>query len=312
MKRYLKLLVLLVITYFFAFYLYDNWNKINEFRCDINWFYLALSSLTLLLTFFLLPVSLRNVVCFFNCDISLKKMSIIFYGSQFAKYLPGGIWGYVGRVYLYRKESMSVINASKSVLLETLLILASGLFVSLCCLCFFDNHLLPNHIPTGHLRAAGIVFFIVLLVVMNPTVLNRFLKVVPKRFKSEDLMFDFHYSALVRPSLCLVAFWMGIGIGFWLLIKSFIQIEPSLLPVTTGAFILSWIIGLMFFFLPAGLGARELGLVALLNLCMPTYISAFIAVASRIWWVIGELIWFTIAYVWDRTSADADKVTLKN
>jgi len=54
---------------------------------------------------------------------------------------------------------------------------------------------------------------------MHPNVLNRFLKIVPKRFKKEGLMFDFHYSDLVRPSLYLIAFWLGIGIDFGWLIK---------------------------------------------------------------------------------------------
>lgn len=312
MKKYLKPLLLIIIIYFFAFYLYENWSKISEIRYETNWFCLTLSGLSLLATFFLLPISLRNIVSLFNYDVSLKRMSIILFCSQFAKYLPGGIWGYVGRVYLYRKEGMSVLDASKCVWLETLLVFSSGLFVSLCCLGFFDHYFLSNYIDRVYLRGSAAISFIVLLILMNPKVLNRFIRLVPERFKKEELWFDYPYSSLIKPLLYLISFWLGIGIGFWLLIKSFVPIEPALLPVTTGAFVFSWIIGILVFFLPAGLGARELSLVALLNLCMPTYISAFIAVVSRIWWVIGELIWFIISLVWDRTSPDGDKIILKD
>lgn len=308
MLKYLKPLLVVIIIYFFSAYLYENWNKISEIRYETNWLYCSLSAMSLLATLFLLPISFRHVVALFNYDIPLKKISIILFCSQFAKYLPGGIWGYVGRIYLYRKEGMSVLDASKSVFLETLLVLLSGLFVSLCCLCFFDSYLMPKYINSSYLRVAGIFVLIILLIVMHPNVLNRFLKIVPERFKKEDLWFDYHYGSLVKPSLYLIAFWLGIGVGFWLLIKSFIHIEPSLFPVTTGAFVLSWLIGIVIFFVPAGLGARELSLVALLNMCMPAYISAFIAVAARIWWVVGELIWFIISFVWDGSAANKDKI----
>jgi len=76
-------------------------------------------------------------------------MSIIFLALSLPSICHGGIWGYVGRVYLYRKQRMSVINASKSVLLETLLILASGLFVSLAVCVFSTITFCPNIFPVA-------------------------------------------------------------------------------------------------------------------------------------------------------------------
>lgn len=311
MTKYLKFLLLLLIVFCFTSYLYENWTKIDEFKYETNWFYLSTSVLSLLATLFILPVSLRNIVGLFKYDISLKKISIILFYSQFAKYLPGGIWGYVGRVYLYKKEGMNALDASKSVFLETLLVLLSGGFVSLFFLCFSDSHLLVEYIGGKYLQPVGIGVFAILLITMHPKILNYFMGFIPDRFKKGELWFDYKYLHLIKPLSYLVVFWLGMGVSFWLLIKSFIHIEPGLLPITTSAFVLSWIIGMLVFFTPSGLGAREVSLIVLLNICLPAYMSAFIAVASRIWWVVGEMIWFMLSYVWNRTGDDSDKIILQ-
>jgi len=300
MKKILKYILLLLVLYYFGAYLYENWSKIDAIRYDTDWVYLSASVLSLLSVLFLLAVSLKNVVSLFHYDIPLKKICIILFYSQFAKYLPGGIWGYVGRVFLYKKEGMQALDASKSVLLETLLMLLTGIFVALVSLCYFENDLLSRTIGSKAVRGAGIFLLIGLIVIMHPKILNRIMGFVPERFRKKGLHFDYHYHHLLKPTLFLTIFWLGVGAGFWLLIKSFFPIEIILLPVVTGAFILSWIAGILIFFTPGGLGVREVSMVVLLNICVPVYISAFIAVASRVWWIAGESIGFLFSYLWNR------------
>jgi glycosyltransferase 2 family protein len=257
--------------------------------------------LSLLISLFILPIALKSIVRLLQYDITLKRISVIIFYSQFAKYLPGGIWGYVGRVYLYKKEGMNTLDATKSVLLETFMVLLSGIFVSLASLPYFNSYDLPDLINNKYLLPAGIFIFIILSIFLHPKVLNVFIKIIPDKFKKPDLDFNYNYFSILKPLLYLVIFWLGIGISFWLLIKSFINIEPSLLPMLTGMFVISWIIGILVFFMPGGFGIREISIVLLLSICLPPYFSAFIAVISRIWWIAGETICFFISYLWDQT-----------
>jgi len=84
------------------------------------------------------------------------------------------------------------------------------------------------------------------------------------------------------------------------------------LPMATCAFIISWVIGLFVFFTPGGIGTREAVLIVLLNLHLPVYISAFIAVTARIWWVMGELTWLFLSYAMNRFGAEAEKIKFQN
>lgn len=294
-----------IIFYYFFFYVYENWNKIDEYKYETDWFYLSISLLLLLLSFSLLPLSLRNIVKIFKCKISFKKVCLILFYSQFAKYLPGGVWGYVGRVYLYKKEGMSTGDASKSVLLETLLVLVSGIFISFGSLFFIDKLSSLEWLDNIYIRSVGILISIILILFMHPKILNSLLDLMPAIINKNKVRFKYEFLSLLKPMLYLVIFWLGVGISFWFLIRSFIYIDSVLLPMTTCAFIISWVIGLFVFFTPGGIGTREAVLIVVLNLHLPVYISAFIALMARIWWVLGELIWLFLSYLLNRFDSKA-------
>jgi uncharacterized membrane protein YbhN (UPF0104 family) len=84
---------------------------------------------------------------------------------------------------------------------------------------------------------------------------------MPEKFGKDKLQLKYTYFSIFRPALLLIPFWIGVGSGFWLLIRSFYHMELYLLPMAAGAYVLAWIMGFLAFFTPGGLGAREAVLV---------------------------------------------------
>lgn len=315
MKRFLETVAFLLIIFFLVNYFIKNWNKIGEFQYEINWFYLSLSFLSLFGALFFLPLSLKNIVKVLGYEISIKKMCSVLFYSQIAKYIPGGIWAYVGRVYLYRKEGMSATDAPVCVFLETLLVLLSGTFVFFVSLLFLDK--IPSiasieyirWIPNEYINEIWIIVVITLFLLMHPKILNILTGLIPMRISRnrDKLKFDYNYFSLLRPAFFLVLFWLGMGLGFWLLIRTLFYIDVFLLPLAIGTYVLAWIIGFLAFFTPGGLGVRETVLVLMLNLYLPVYISAVLAILSRVWWIIGELVWVLFSFVWNRFDGASKK-----
>jgi len=149
---------------------------------------------------------------------------------------------------------------------------------------------------------------IALIIFMHPKILNSLLDIMPPIMNKNKVRFDYEFVSLLKPMLYLVIFWLGVGISFWFLIRSFIYIDSELLPMTTYAFIISWVIGLFVFFTPGGIGTREAVLIVILNLHLPVYISVFIALIARIWWVLGELIWLFLSYIMDRFGDETEEI----
>lgn len=298
MKYFVKTVAFLLIVFFLIRYIFDNWNKTGELKYELNWLYLSLSFLFLLVSLFFLPLALRKIVRVLGYRFSIRKMCSVLFYSQIAKYLPGGIWGYVGRMYLYKKEGMSGSDASSCVFLETLLVVLSGIFVFFISFSFLDK--MPEWMSNRHLNEIGIAVLIIMLFLVHPKILSFLWRLVPARISKDRALFNYSYVSVFKPALLLVFFWLGIGGGFWLLIRSFFYLDLNLLPIIIGVYVLSWIIGFLAFFTPGGLGAREGVLVLALNIYLPVNISAIIAASARVWWVIGELVWVLFSFTWER------------
>lgn len=92
------------------------------------------------------------------------------------------------------------------------------------------------------------------------------------------------------------------GFAFWLMISSFQPLSIASLPAVTGAYCLSWVIGVLVIWSPGGLGPRELALGTTLAFVLNQPIGHMhaLAVAARIWATLGELLLAAIAQLLDR------------
>jgi uncharacterized membrane protein YbhN (UPF0104 family) len=296
-KLILKYGILFLILFFLVAHIIKNWHTLDEFTYDVQWTYLGLSILSLMASLIFLPLALKSIVRLLKYEISLKRMCMILFYSQIAKYLPGGIWGYVGRVYLYKREGMNGRDATACVFLETMLVFISGIFVFCVSLFFWGEIPLVAWMPNRYINEIGIGALVILSLLVHPRVINFLWGLMPEKFGKDKLQLKYAYFSIFRPVLLLLPFWAGVGGGFWLLIRSFYPMDLYLLPMAAGAYVLAWIMGFLAFFTPGGLGAREAVLVLSLNLYLPISISTISAVFARLWWIAGELIWTFLSFI---------------
>ena len=79
------------------------------------------------------------------------------------------------------------------------------------------------------------------------------------------------------------------------MIKSFYFIDIHQIIIIVGTFSISWLVGYYTFLSPGGLGVQEGVQVYLLNFFFPSPISIVIALASRLWITIGDILVFLLA-----------------
>jgi uncharacterized membrane protein YbhN (UPF0104 family) len=93
--------------------------------------------------------------------------------------------------------------------------------------------------------------------------------------------------------------WSAWSAGFWFLATSLVS---GPLPISIAfAFALGGSLGILSVFAPGGLGVREGVLTAFLGLAgLAVQEATTIAVASRLWFLVGEVFIFLLALLWDR------------
>jgi uncharacterized membrane protein YbhN (UPF0104 family) len=286
--------------------LWSNWAALRAYSWRLKPGFALFSFAALTGSLFLLPWGLREVLALLGHRLPYSRVSKILFSSLLAKYLPGGWWALLGRAHFYRQEGLPLTQASLAVLLETVLVVTSGI---LTFSLFFPGE-------SAFFRDWQKGFFILVgagcLVFIHPYFLNLFLSLIQKVFKKSWVPSSFSYRSMAYPFAVFFCFWVGMGVSFWLLAASLTEVELSLLPQMISAFTLSWAVGFFSFITPGGLGVREGALTLLLKPFFPLYAAAALALLSRIWWLGGEVLAWVISVLWERLRRGEDRAFLKS
>lgn len=199
--------------------------------------------------------------------------------TQLAKYLPGGIWHFVGRFGLYRNKGMTTLQSGRTMLVE-------NLWLVLSAFCFgvmvgFTGRDLPflDRLPIVNSSAlrSGVFLLCLLLWIVGLLLIGRFVSL--KRRESPG--------RLVGLLLVQAVTWLCLGLGFWVLLPD--RWNRELIGVGVGSFALSWVAGYLTVFAPSGLGVREAVMTALLSAYMPSVEAAVYATVARLIWIVTEI-----------------------
>ena len=284
-----------LILGFLLWELWSNWAALRAYSWRLKPGLALFSFAALTGSLFLLPWGLREVLALLGHRLPYSRVSKILFSSLLGKYLPGGWWALLGRAHFYRQEGLTLAQASVAVLMETVLVVTSGILTF--------SLFLPGHSAFlgGWQKGALAVMGAGCLVFIHPYFLNLFLSLTEKAFKKPGVPLSFSYRSMAYPFAVFFFFWVGMGSSFWLLAASLTEVEVSLLPQMVSAFTLSWAVGFFSFVTPGGLGVREGALTLLLKPFFPLYAAAALALLSRIWWMGGELLALSISYLWERS-----------
>lgn len=207
--------------------------------------------------------------------------------SIFGKYIPGRLWVLLGRsAYVEKHSEHNLGSLSLLSFKEQIISIWVGFFLGLIGYNLAGNFSYGG--VTGMLVWLGITPFI--FSSLLPNIVNNVMKRVMKREVNISPL-DWHMIRRVVPySLLNWGIW---GIGFYFLVQALVSQD---VPLLTGlCFPLAANIGVLAFFAPGGIGVRETMIVIYLNqLGLSVAEATTIAIASRLWFLLGEVFLFAV------------------
>jgi uncharacterized membrane protein YbhN (UPF0104 family) len=213
----------------------------------------------------------------FAIRLSFARALWIYSLSQLGKFLPGNIWQFVGRIFLYRQEGVPAKDGPKLLLIESFWIVGSAVTVGVvgCAKALFK---LSNDLTV----VISLVVMVAWLVVLH--IGNKFLV---KQFGGNEV------STLGLFAL-QVLIWFALGMSFWILLPDNYRI-PDTAMLAVGAFALGWSVGAIVPFAPAGLGVREAAIVAFMAGVTPVPVALAAAAVNRLIYTAMDLALGTLA-----------------
>jgi uncharacterized membrane protein YbhN (UPF0104 family) len=191
----------------------------------------------------------------------------LFFKIQLGKYLPGSVWQYAGRVGLARNQGVPLQRALVSVFAEIGFSAVAAAEASSLIL--------------GWIVAAFVFPGIAALIAVGYALRGRFARLRETgRFDRQSLLAALR-AGPVAIALYLVV-WGLYGLAFWTTARALFAVPASDIPRYIGVFALAWLVGLVAFFAPGGIGVREAVIAALLTGRLGQADAIVLAATSRI------------------------------
>lgn len=288
-SRSISALLMVAIFGFLAWRLVCDWRNLPPgFFSSVDYALLLASVVALIPAWLLVSLRWGLTLRAMNASIGWWVSIRIWFLSQAGRYLPGGVWSYVGRFYLGRSE-MKQETVVASMVLETGLRVVSEVLVFLLSLPFWPD--------TGFLGVKTVLLLIggvgLGLFLLHPALLARFGRMTLLQrvgLMPVDLS-RLRYGSVLALLAYYVLTVLVIGGVFYLLVVALYPVPLRLLPALTGSLAASVVLGFLIPLAPNGWGVREGVLVFLLSQMMPSSVAIVVSIAARIWLSLGEAIW---------------------
>lgn len=258
-KPYLRWIILGVTLFFLAKTLKDNWAQVLQIRIsDSGWVSLGTAFIITIMAHLWSGWIWFWILKEFNQSVNLWWAIRVYLVTNIAKYLPGNIWHFYGRITETKKAGVPVEIAILSVLIEPLLMAAAALGVA-----SFGS-------SQESLFLQFLCFFAVLSIV-HPRILNPVIKYLVKiklKVKKSDLEPTTELKLErypIKPFVGEICFVLLRGSGFLLTMFAFNSIEFNQILLIFSVFSLAWLLGLVVPGAPGGVGVFEATALALLE-----------------------------------------------
>jgi uncharacterized membrane protein YbhN (UPF0104 family) len=223
----------------------------------------------------------REMLADLGSRLSVPDAWRIMFIGQLGKYVPGSIWPVLAQSELGADHGVPRSRSALSVLLSYAVMTLSGAVVAMVTLPFATANSVAQYF--------WIIFLVpVAIVLLSPPVLNRLLRFVLRVSRQPGLEQSVSFKGLGRTMVWAVAGWTFNGAMIYVLMRQLAGHQQGTLLVSIGAYALSWVVGFVAVFAPAGAGVREAVMVAVLSTRTTPATALTVALVSRALGVVAD------------------------
>lgn len=260
-----------------------NWDEVSAALSRLDWWIVVLSLVVSIIFVILTMLAWRVILNDAGEPVGKGPARRIFYVSQVAKYLPGGVWNFVAAAEMGADYNISRRRSVTVLLMSMAVSVVTGLALAAIAIVFG---------PSGTSAYWWVLLVLpVLAIVLYPPVLNRLIDKGLALIKRDRLERPFTGKAITVAALFSTASWIIAGLQVFLILTGLgneARIDTYIL--TVGGYALAWVVGFLVFFIPAGVGVRELALGATLAGLVPGGDVVVVVLLSRILFTVADLL----------------------
>lgn len=261
--KFVKWIWVVVVIIAVVYFLMTRWESIFEYFSEIPVSKLLWSASFLIFSKILLVYVAQQSVQIEGIRLPYRDTFTIVSFTHLAKYIPGGIWHYVGRLGAYGERDFGIKKSTRALIHENVFLISGALITGIVAGAFSSQGKVL-------LKSFGINFsvfaFTAVILLLWSGMLIAYEKIIKPVSKIA-------YFKLV-PTLLLA--WLSLGLSFGVL---FPELSSDNFLFFISVYSIGWLVGYVAIFAPGGIGVRETVLVWMLGGLMdPEYAIIYSAV----------------------------------
>jgi len=288
----------------------QKWSDLQPYVHTLRPGTFIVASLMFTLFLFFRAMTWRRILAAFGFVLPAGAATRVWISSEIARYVPGSILQFAGRVMLLGPYGVPRAICITSQVLELSAFLLANIVIAISCLLWYFSKIQDPHsriffyIFIGLLPLLG--FF------LHPRIFSRVVNGLRSRFGKKPIEVRLPGRVLaVLFVACLIALgWQSIAI--WMLTHTGLDLKLAWWWRVAGAYCLAWCAGFIVPLAPGGMGIRETVFVVALQEVLPPQIKShfpdsatfhayvnFLGILLRLWTIVGELMLLALGIISD-------------
>lgn len=264
-----------------VWFLYSRRHELGDALTRLRWGTVVLSFVFGYLAVLAMFLGWASAVRSGHVDLDRRHLLRVYGVGQVGKYLPGSVWPVLAQARLARRYDVSPGRVAAGSLVALAVSVLTGLIVG--------GALLPVAGPQARYLLWAPVLAVPALVLLYPPLLNWLLGRAARILRRGDVAFHYSWSGILRCGGWNVLGNLLFGLHLFVLADTLGASRPRDYVLSLCAYALASSIGVAIIFLPAGSGAREAVLVAVLAPSLTADSALLIALVSRALLVIVDI-----------------------
>lgn len=268
--------------------------ELMQHQWEVKPFFLALSYLGLCSAFLAVVMAWRMVLKRLGFSLDYMTAFRIWFRSNFARYLPGRVWGVLSMLYMCEKKGMPRSLAVMSGVLIQIFSLFSVFSLGLMYIATAPGTI-REVLPISNSAVLIAIGLFSVALVLSPFFTNGS-KFVLRRLKKTSFPIDIRAIDRLAFFFLFTFIWLLYGTSFGFFVFSVSNVSQNDFINLVPIFPVAYTLGFVSLLTPGGLGVREGVMTFLLLPYLPLSIAGIISLAARIWMTVGELLFFVLAH----------------
>lgn len=275
-----------IVFFFLIRVIIRDWEDITQYDWSFELGWLIASLLMLAVTYSGHASGWLLVLKLFRYPVPFLPGFYVWSKSLLARYVPGNVLMIVGRMLMIQPYGVPKRISLTSIAYEQVLLLTSATIVLSIALPFWEA-----------LREFSQFIWLVLLVpptaivCLHPRVIGSVGNYGLRKIGREPIEVFLPFLAVLALTFYYCIFWLTGGVALFAMARAVTsQITISDLPIAIASFPLAWMMSVLFFISPSGLGIREGVYAYTLGFAFDSSgVASAFAILARFWWTLMEI-----------------------